>query len=80
MSTIRILTVFIIIFYFQFEYIIYLLMLLELGGALGMYFAKDKVSLIQIKMAISNLWLIYVKDSCVLKIKLLKINALRRAI
>lgn len=29
---------------FQYEYIIYLLLLLELGGALGMYFAKDKVS------------------------------------
>ena len=31
-------------FCIQFEYIIYLLLLLELGGALGMYFAKDKVS------------------------------------
>ena len=32
-----------VVFYLQFEYIIYLLLLLELGGALGMYFAKDKV-------------------------------------
>ena len=32
-----------VMFYLQFEYIIYLLLLLELGGALGMYFAKDKV-------------------------------------